>query len=411
METSLERVKRDIEKISEFNATPGDGITRFTYSNEDRMAREYFLDQFKKLGLKTKIDSVGNIRARLEGLDPDLPVVMSGSHIDTVLHGGKFDGIIGCVGALEAVRVLAENGVRTKHSIEVVIFAEEEGSNFGSSMAGSKAMIGKYGVADIKNIKNDQGVSMYDMAAKFGLNPARVEMDVIKPGEIKALVELHIEQGGVLDNEKIPVGIVEAIAGSKWLKIEFQGIPNHAGTTPMHLRNDPMQAAAMTICQIDKIVKKKANCTTVGTVGKIICHPNMPNIIPEKVMITVDIRDVKPDGINMTVSEIEKYLNIVAKQYDISAKMSLLGEAPAIKLSSTVSEVIEKIAKEKGIVYKKMNSGAVHDSSLMADITEVGMIFLPSIGGRSHVPEELTKYEDIKIGTELLLSSILKIAN
>lgn len=411
METSLERIKEDIKKISQFNATPGNGITRFTYSAEDKQAREYLIEQFNQIGLKVKVDSVGNIRARLEGFNPNLPVVMSGSHIDTVLHGGKFDGMVGVVGALEVVRTLSESNIKTKHSIEVVIFAEEEGSNFSSSMAGSKIMIGKYGVDDIKSIKNDKGISMYDMAKNFGLDPDKAANDVIKPGDVKAMIELHVEQGGVLDNEKIPVGVVEAIAGSKWFKIEFEGLPNHAGATPMHLRQDPMVAAAKIIDEVEKITKQKAFPTTVGTVGKIICQPNIPNCIPEKVMFTLDVRDVNEEGIEIVVNEVKTLMEEVAAKNNVKMSIELMGESDAIKLSKHVVNLIEKNAIELGIDYKRMNSGAVHDSSLLAGVTNVGMIFVPSINGRSHVPEENTKFEDIKIGCDLLLKSLVDLAN
>lgn len=411
METNINRIKEDIETIAQFNATPGKGITRFSYSPEDKQAREYFIKEFERLGLKVKVDGVGNIRARLEGADPNLPVVMSGSHIDTVLHGGKFDGMVGSVGALEVVRTLVENKIKTKHPVEAVIFVEEEGSNFGSSMAGSKVMIGKYKLEDIKTIKNDRGITMYDMAQNFGLDPDKVETDVIKPNEIKAMIELHVEQGGILDDEKISVGIVEAIAGSKWFKVEFEGVPNHAGATPMHLRQDPMAAASKVIAEVEKITTQKAFSTTVGTVGKIICQPNIPNCIPQKVMFTIDIRDVYPQGIQIVASEIKKNIDTAAKQNKVKASMQLMGESDAIKLSEKVVDVIEQNAIKFKIDYRRMNSGAVHDSSLLAGITNVGMIFVPSINGRSHVPEENTDFKDIKLGCDLLLAAILDLAN
>lgn len=409
--TNLNRIIEDIENISNYNATPGNGITRFSYSEEDRLAREYFIQEFEKIGLKVKIDGVGNIRARLDGLDSHLPIVMSGSHIDTVLHGGKFDGVVGTVGALEVARTLVENGIKTKHPIEVVIFTEEEGSNFGTSMAGSKVMVGEYGLDDIKNMKNYKGISMYDMAKKFGLDPDEIEKDVINPSEIKAMIELHVEQGQILDNEKIPIGIVEAIAGSKWLKIEFKGMPNHAGATPMHLRQDPLVAAAKVIDGLNTIVRKKAFRTTVGTVGKILCEPNIVNCIPENVSITLDIRDVNPDGIDIVVKEVGDLLEYIKENYNINYSINETGESAPIILSKDVTDIIEEEASKMGIKYKRMNSGAVHDSSMLAGITEVGMIFVPSINGRSHVPEEETDYNHVKKGCNLLLASIISLAN
>lgn len=409
METDLERLKKHIERLYQFNATPNQGCTRFSYSKEDQQARDYLIGEFKALGLKVSIDAVGNIRARLEGSDPEAPVVMSGSHIDTVLHGGKFDGVVGVVGALEAVRAIIEQQIIPNNPIEVVIFAEEEGSNFGSTLFGSKALTGKYQVENLKNIKNDAGLSSYQVIKNFGLEPDQLEKFVIKPGKVKAMIEMHVEQGAVLDSEGISIGVVEAIAGSKWYRIEFQGVPNHAGATPMHLRRDPMVAAATIIAEVKQIVKQKAFPTTVGTVGKISCQPNIPNCIPEKVTFTLDVRDVNPEGIEITVRETAKRIEKIADLQGVKYSMELMGESDVIHLSKTVVGIIEQTAREKGINYKKMNSGAVHDSSTMASITDVGMIFVPSINGRSHVPEESTNFADIKTGADLLLGVLLKL--
>ena len=244
------------------------------------------------MGLQVKVDGVGNIRARWQGKDPEKPSIMIGSHLDTVLHGGKFDGVLGVVAALGVVRVLNEQQVRLEVPVEIIVFAEEEGSNFGSVCAGSKALTGRYSIQDLKRIKNPEGLSMYQAAEKFGLKPERLSRELLRPDEVQAMLELHIEQGGVLDSLKIPIGIVEAIAGSKWLRVEIEGIPNHAGATPMGMRKDPMTAAAQIIAEIDKIVREKAFATTVGTVGKFDCQPNIPNCIPEKVIFIVDLRDV-----------------------------------------------------------------------------------------------------------------------
>jgi len=336
---------------------------------------------------------------------------MTGSHIDTVLYGGKFDGVVGVVGALEVIRVLSENSIPTRHPVEVVIFVEEEGSNFMSTMAGSKAMIGEYGPEELKKIVNDKGVSMYEVAKGSGFSPEKTHDFVIKSGEIKAMIELHIEQAAVLDVENIPTGIVKAIAGIKTYTIEIEGVSNHAGATPMHLRNNPMSAAAEIISQIDGIVTQKANATTVGTVGRIICEPNVANIIPEKVVFTLDVRDVDPQGIEITVTEIEKLLDSTARKHGLKKQMTLVAEAAPIKLADDVIEIIEEEAKRRGIKYKLMNSGAVHDSSLLAGVTNVGMIFVPSVNGRSHVQYEKTEFEDIKQGCDLLLGAIYKLSS
>ncbi|NLA27971.1 MAG: Zn-dependent hydrolase, partial [Firmicutes bacterium] len=286
METSLERIRRDMLNISRFNATPHKGCTRFSYSEEDRKAKEYLIEEFNRLGLKVSIDAIGNIRARLEGKDAQAPAVMSGSHIDTVLHGGNFDGVVGVVGALEAVRVLVENKINVRNPVEIIVFVEEEGSNFGVTTVGSQAITGRYKLEHIKKLKTNGGVSLYEMAKNYGLDPDNLEESVIKPDEIKALIELHIEQGGILDSAALPIGIVGAISGIKTVAVTFEGVSNHAGATPMLLRKDPMIGAAKMIIAVEDIVKNRAHTSTVGTVGRITCFPNIPNIIAGNVTCT-----------------------------------------------------------------------------------------------------------------------------
>ncbi len=410
METNLERIIHDIEKINEHSSDSNNGYTRFSYSNEDRLAKEYIISEMKKMGLDVVVDAIGNIRGRYNGSDINAPIVMTGSHIDTVKHGGKFDGVVGVVAGLEVLRVLTENNIKLTHSVEAVVFVEEEGCNFGKPMAGSKGMTGKLNVEDYKKMYNDDGISMYEAAKKFGLNPDNIQNDVLKPEDVKAMIEVHVEQSSVLDSEEIPIGIVKAIAGVKRYGVEFKGVANHAGATPMNLRQDPMAAASKVISSIDSIIKEKAYPSTVGTVGKILCYPNVLNVIPESVYFTIDIRDVTKDGVDITAQEIEKKVHEISALYNVTAKMELTGEGEGITLSDKVIRTIENSAKSRNITYKMMNSGAGHDACMLGDITDVGMIFVPSINGRSHVPEEMTDSKDIKLGCDILLDTIIELA-
>lgn len=410
MESSIKRIKRDIEEIARITATPGKGCTRFSYSQEDKKARDYLFNEMKKLGLSIKIDGIGNIRAKYPG-QKENPSIMIGSHIDTVMNGGKFDGLTGVITALEVIRVIKEKEIKIKNPIEFIIFAEEEGSNFGITMIGSKALIGDVKLNDLKRIKNDENLSAYEVAKNFGLNVDNIEDETLKKEDIKAMIELHVEQGGILDSENIPLGIVEAIVGMKTYKITFKGISNHAGSTPMNLRNDPMVGASEVISYIQKAAKTKAFPTTVATVGKILCEPNATNVIPEKVEFYVDIRDVKPEGIDMVFKEIKAKIEEISKSYKLESDVTLLGESDCVKLSSKVIDTIESVAVEKGYNYKKMNSGAVHDAAMLSEKVDVGMIFVPSINGKSHCLEELTTFEDIKLGCDLLLNTVIKLCN
>jgi allantoate deiminase len=405
-----ERIGRHIDALARFNATPGRGITRFTYSQEDREARRYLMDRAAELGLWATVDPVGNIRARLEGRDRDAPPVLTGSHIDTVPYGGRYDGVVGVVCALEALTVFTERGFKPDRAIELIVFAEEEGASFGSGLAGSKALTGIYSSEDLKTMMDDHGISMFEAAERFGLEPAAMSRQVLKPGEIRAMVEVHIEQSVVLDTEKIPVGIVTGIVGMKRLKVEIQGQPNHAGATPMKYRKDPMAAAARVISTIEDTAASRALPATVGTVGKIACHPNAVNVIPEKVELSVDTRDVDPRGVEMVCRAMENELENLAKERGVRYSVRTMGEIEPTRCSETVVEALLHSADHRGIAYLPMTSGALHDSAVLAGITEIGMLFVPSIGGRSHVPEEKTDIQDIAGGADVLIGALHRLS-
>ncbi|CCQ96534.1 N-carbamoyl-L-amino-acid hydrolase [[Clostridium] ultunense Esp] len=411
MESCIRRIENDIENITKITATPQMGCTRFSYSKEDKQVREYLLKELEGLRLKIKIDGVGNIRAKYVDGNEDKPSIMFGSHIDTVANGGKFDGLTGVISALEVMRVIKENNLSLKNPVELIIFAEEEGSNFGITMLGSKVLTGKYGLEDLKKIENDEGISSYEIMRNFGLDVENIGNDVLKKDEVKAMIELHVEQGGILDSEKIPIGIVKAIAGMKTYKVSLKGVSNHAGSTPMDLRNDPMVGASEIVTYLEKVAKEKGLPSTVATVGKIHCQPNMPNVISGEVDFYVDIRDVEADGVETVVKELEKKTEEIVLKRGLKAQIELVGESDSVRLSTKVIEAIEKSALEKGFEYKIMNSGAVHDSAMLTELTEVGMIFVPSINGRSHCPEELTDLQDIKLGCDLLLNTVIRLAN
>lgn len=405
MRINIKRIMKDIEVLNNFNETLGDGCTRFSYSKEDKKARDYIIGEMKRIGLKVTVDPVGNIRGRLEAENSNAPMVMSGSHIDTVYKGGKFDGNLGVVCALEVSRALIENKVSLKRSYEVIVFTEEEGSNFGYNLVGSKVLTGNCDLEKIKELKDKNDESMYEKIKGLNLNPDELKKCILNPAEIKGFIELHIEQGNVLDSEKKSVGIVNGIVGLQWFEIEIKGKSNHAGATPMRFRKDPMVVAGKIISMIPSIVKEKGDSTTVATVGSITCKPNAVNVIPESVKFTIDLRGINPEVLRLVVEEI--IIKLKGESFDY--KMNLLTQAKEVKLSEKILNIVEESAKEEKISYKNMYSGANHDSSIMAQITDVAMIFVPSVDGRSHCPEEYTKEKDIEKGCQLLLRTISKL--
>lgn len=416
MKPDLKRIQSDMQTINGYNATPGNGITRFSYSEEDRRARSFLLAELSRFGLSVKTDGAGNIRALYPG-ETDLPTVMIGSHIDTVYQGGGFDGLAGVICALEVLRVVIEEGKPLKRGLELVVFSEEEGSNFGITMFGSSILAGRYTQQQLKDIRNASGKSAYDLMEEFGLPAHTLGREVLQSDEIYAMMELHIEQAAVLESKGRQVGIVENIAGLTALKIRIEGQANHAGATPMYLRRDPMVAAASLILELENQVKTKANPSTVATVGKLFCEPNISNVIPQAVELYLDIRDVEEQGIQQVIGFVEQKVKDIRSLTGAKGEplyrvtVEEIAKSSPIKLSDQVITTLEKKALEAGLGYKKMNSGAVHDAAILASKTKVGMIFIPSKEGRSHCPAEYSKPEDLLAGCQLLLDSVIELTN
>ena len=409
MDTSQERLQKDIEILARFNATPGNGVTRFSYSAEDARARGYLREQMDAIGLHVSIDGVGNMRGRLAGTNPDLPVILIGSHIDTVRHGGRFDGVVGVVAGLEVARVLRENNLVLNHPVDLVVFAEEEGSNFGLATAGSKALVGHIGVADIERMRDASGTSAFRLMQSFGLAPGRVGDSPLRGRDVRAMLELHIEQSYVLDRTNIPIGIVTGISGIQGYRITFHGESNHAGATPMQGRRDPMTAAAGTIASINPTVGKWGGPDTVATVGRIECHPNVMNVIPERVSFTVDIRDPRDSAMDAVSKAVLAMAEHQAAASGVGLECELISGSRGVELSGTIIGILDEILRERGIACRHMVSGAVHDAAIMATIAETGMVFIPCRDGRSHCPDEHANIEHIKRGTDILIEAVVRI--
>lgn len=406
----INRIKKDIEYISSISATKGFGCTRFSYSEEDRQVREFFQTEFKKLPVEVLVDGAGNIRALMKGSDADAPRVLVGSHIDTVKNGGKFDGLLGVVCGLEVLRYCHENQLSFPCGIELIVFAEEEGSNFGSTMMGSKYATGGYTKDDLRKLKNDENRSALEVIADFGLSSGTGDVDLLKMKEYKAMLEMHIEQGQVLDSEGCPLGIVQGIFGMKNIKIILEGLGNHAGATPMRFRRDPMVLAGKIIAEIEKLVIKRRSDSLVATVGKILAFPNASNVIASRIEMYVDLRDIEEVEMEELLHCIREYVSKESAAREIFWKMEEIASSKPVYLSREIGQMMENICRQDHLEYRTMYSGAVHDCAMLADYIPVGMIFVPSINGRSHVPEEDTSYRDIKTGADLLCKTIMELA-
>ena len=409
MHTNLERIQRDIEQMAKFNATPGNGLTRFSFTKEDQGTREYIKEEMRKVGLQVYEDAAGTIIGRMEGALKDAPVVMVGSHFDSVKNGGNFDGPAGVVTALEIARVIKENALIPKFPIEFVAMIEEEGGRFGGGLFGSRAMVGKITREQLDTYKDAEGISIARAMKDFGFNPECIHEAVRKPQNLKAFFELHIEQGPILEAMQKDIGIVEYIVGIREFEVIVKGRPDHAGTTPMTMRSDALDGATGVISQISGFAKE-AGAGTVATVGVMEVLPGAANIVPGEVKFMVDIRSKKSECIEEVTGKIkgalEKVKQVKGIRYGIIEKLDI----DPIELSNKIKNCFIENCNALNFSNEIMLSGAGHDAMVMAGITEVGLIFVPSKAGRSHCPEEWTDYQDLQKGIEVVYRTILNIA-
>lgn len=409
MNTKIERIQKDIEKLAEYTATPYNGITRLPFTPEDGKAREYIKEQMIKVGLKVWEDGVGTIIGRMEGTCSDAPAIMIGSHYDSVKNGGAFDGVAGVVAAIEVARVLNMEGIKLKYPIEIAAMNDEEGVRFGTGMLSSRAMIGELTEEELDTAIDEKNTTMRQAMKNFGINP-QLDKAIRRKGEIKAFIELHIEQGPILESNVKEIGIVENIVGLVTYKVIIKGRPGHAGTTPMHLRSDALVAASETIIAINSTAIDIGD-EVVATVGEISVSPNASNVIPGIVEFTVDIRS--SDEIN--IEKVYDVLDIKLKELEIKlgvqTKLTRTFYSKPVSLSKSVIGVLNAETIKLGYSNMRMNSGAGHDSMVMANYVETGMVFVPSKNGISHTPEEWTDYSELQKGTEVLLNTVINLCN
>jgi len=409
LNVNKERIMQRIDDFARFNDNDDGGISRFSYGNADAKARVWLMQICEELQLQVTVDPVGNIRAHYEGRDASLTPVFIGSHIDSVRNGGKYDGVVGVVGAIEVLSVMRENNCLPRRSVELIIFAEEEGSNFGTTMVGSKALIGKLSVTDLEHLHTENGKKCTEVLEEAGFELGKMGDYILKPGDIDAMIELHIEQGIVLEREKKHLGVVQAIAGMATIEVTVCGTSNHAGSTPMHLRNDPMSAAAILIENIEDTAVNHILESTVATVGSIACKPNMPNVIPGEVSFTIDIRDIDQDAIQETIKRITDCAEKISLEREVTIQFRTIGSSLPIRLSPRIMDIVKRAVSSCSDSWMEMNSGAVHDAAMMASVTDVGMIFVPSVRGKSHNPEEYTSSSDIVLGCQALLLAVTEL--
>ena len=397
------RVNQHLAGLSRFGANPQGGVSRVAFSQADIDGRTFAMNLMRQAGLDVRIDPVGNIigtRAGTQG--GDVMPLLFGSHIDSVPEGGNYDGDVGSMGAIEVAHTLAERGYKNRHPLHVVIWCDEE-----SGLTGSRGYIGDLPADELARPGRD-GVPLADKLRRIGGDPDRIAEARHGPATIAAYVELHIEQGGILDERRIQIGIVEGIVGIHHYDVTFRGFANHAGTTPMDRRRNAMLAAADLVLAVDRIVRSVPG-RQVGTVGRLFVTPGAPNVIPGQVDLTVELRDLETGKIRTLWSRIEGEAREIARKYDASFDYVLQHtNDPAIS-DPGVRRVIGDAVAGLGLSSQSMPSGAGHDAQDLARICPMGMIFVPSVKGISHSPLELTRPEDVTNGANVLLQTVLRL--
>lgn len=405
---SNKRIKNDIKNLFSFGTTDEGGVTRLPFTKEDDDARNYLINTMKEIGLSVKVDAIGSIFGRIEGNDPNAPTVIIGSHYDTVKNAGSLDGILGVVSGLEIARIIKEKHLKFKYPIEIMAINDEEGVRFGGGFLGSRALIGDLTIDELYSMKDNQNITLADAMIEHNFNPKNIYDAARKKDDIRAFLELHIEQGPILDSLNRDIGIVNSIVGMQRYIVNIHGRPDHAGTTPMNMRLDALDASSKIIQNVRDWALMEDD-GAVATIGYFNVEPSAVNIVPSDVTFSIDVRAKNSSTINRIVDKITSKIKETCGDdltFDISKTIDVL----PVNLSSDFCRIIKNSCEKRNYSSISMVSGAGHDSLIMANFTDVGMIFVPSKDGRSHCPEEFTDEKYIRIGTEVLFDTLIEVA-
>jgi len=404
-----ERIGKLLDEFNTFGYTEN-GMRRITYTKEEKLAKEFFKKKSEELGMDVRFDSVGNVIARREGIDHSLPAIAVGSHIDTVYNGGKYDGLIGVIAGLEIIEMLEEEGIQTVHPIEVIAFTCEESSRFNFSTLGSKAMTGDLKQSDITQLKDRDNISLQEALKRQNLELENIHLAKREEKEIKAFFELHIEQGNKLIENNKTVGIVDGIAAPLRVSLTIEGKSAHSGTTSMEKRQDALLAAAELALEVEKAAVVERKQSTVATVGVMNVLPGAINIVPGLVNLKIDIRSTDVNSRNRVWKKVSDKVEQLEKHRNVKVVIEWKSEEVPVMMDKTIVHSLSELCENMNIEYMTMSSGAGHDSMNMAKNWPTGLIFIPSLDGLSHHPEEFTKLEDISTGIKLLKEVVLSYA-
>ena len=403
-----ERLQKDFDAMAQLTGL-GEGVNRLAFTDADWEGRQYIIDCMNDAGLDVEIDGFGNVIGYKVGTNPDLPVVMVGSHTDSVPNGGNYDGVVGVLSAIEAVRSMIDDGFEQEHTIAVVDFMCEESSRFGAATLGSKAMRGKLTLNDLHRLVDTQGISLYDSLKERKLHPDAIEsMAYNRP--VKAFIEMHIEQGKVLEHEQKQIGIVSGIAAPERFYVTIRGNADHSGATPMNLRHDALCGSSKIILGIEEVTSMQEEPPVVGTVGIAEVVPGAMNVIPGAVKLGVDIRSISKVARDSVVFLIKELIDVIAEKRGLSYTIEPISTDHPVSMHPLMVKEIERAVASLQLEYMIMPSGAGHDAMHWAEVAPTGMIFIPCRDGISHNSAEFAAIDDIVAGAEVLENVIKNIS-
>ncbi len=409
MQIDINRLSAEIEHLAQFSDAPAPAVTRVLWTKTDLDGRAYLRELYDEAGLQTRTDALGNTFARWVGSEPDLPPVATGSHVDAIPHSGKFDGVLGVLGGLEAIRALQKSGFKPRRSIELIQFTSEEPTRFGLGCLGSRALCGARSPDDLRALTDADGISLEDARYNAGfdgdLQNVRLSADAYH-----AFVELHIEQGPELEKSGVPIGVVTAIAAPAALRVEITGVGGHAGATLMPGRRDALLAAAELALAVEKAALATGSKDTVATTGLFNVHPNAVNSVPSRVQIEIDVRDINGERRDSVIEAIRLAARGIEATRGVTINLETLNADPPAQCASLVVDAIENACAEIEAPSQKMVSRAYHDSLFMARLCPIGMIFIPSKGGISHRPDEYSAPTDIARGADVLARTLAQLS-
>ena len=406
--SSLERIEKNLKEFAVYSVSPNEGCTRLPFSKETRDGADKLKELMEDANLTVFEDGVGNIFGTRKGKDSSKPAILCGSHYDSVYNGGNFDGIAGVMAAIEIAKLLDEKGVRLDRDYIVAAFMDEEGTRFGTGYFGSRAIMGEIPDDEINNFTDKDGISIREAMTSYGLNPDDIKSVIWDKDRIGTFLELHVEQGPVLDEKKIDLGIVNGIVGMERYMITVNGRADHAGTTPMNMRKDPVDIAAKVIGKISDFAKETGE-GTVATTGLINVKPGGMNIVASEVEFSVDIRSIDKDVVSEVYSKIAKLLDQLTNEVGASWNAQKTLDVEASMMDEDLINKMVDYANDRGYSNIIMPSGAGHDALVLGKHYPAAMVFVPSVNGRSHSPEEFTPYEYFEKGINVLYDLIVNL--